>query len=87
MIIDEADGMPSAAAYAHRFGSLICVIRQWGSPRPDYRHLDNKPVVALFTSRNRKPNREMIADVGGVVVRDSTTDLLTVNDEFTVSWS
>jgi hypothetical protein len=23
LIIDEADGMPSAAAYAHRFGSLV----------------------------------------------------------------
>ncbi len=86
MIIDEADGMPSAAAYAHRFGSLIRAYQAVGfTPDRDYRYLEVNQLLRRLHPEIVSQTEKMIADVGGVVVRDSTTDLLTVNDEFTVS--
>ena len=41
LIIDEAEGMPSAAAYAHRFGSLIRAYQTVGfTPDRDYQYLE-----------------------------------------------
>ena len=41
MIIDETEGMPSAAVYIHRFGSLIRAYQMVGfTPDRDYRYLE-----------------------------------------------
>jgi hypothetical protein len=41
LIIDEAEGMPSAAVYAHRFGSLIRAYQTVGfTPDRDYQYLE-----------------------------------------------
>ncbi|GGH55356.1 serine recombinase [Comamonas phosphati] len=86
LIIDEAEGMPSAAAYAHRFGSLIRAYQTVGfTPDRDYQYLEVNQFLRRLHPEIVGQSERMIAEVGGMVVRDPATDLLTVNREFTVS--
>jgi len=86
LIIDEAEGMPSSAAYIHRFGSLIRAYEAVGfTPDRDYQFLEvNKFLRTLHPEIIRHTERE-IASLGGSVVRDPATDLLTINQEFSIS--
>ena len=86
VIIDEAEGMPSAAAYIHRFGSLIRAYEAVGfTPDRDYRFLEvNKFLRKLHPEIISQTERE-IANFGGTVVRDPATDLLRVNQDFSIS--
>ena len=86
LIIDEADGIPSAAAYAHRFGSLIRAYKTVGfTPDRDYQYLEVNQFLRRLHPEIVGDTERMIAEVGGTVKRDPATDLLTVNSEFTVS--
>ena len=86
LIIDESDGMPSAAAYAHRFGSLIRAYQTVGfTPDRDYQYLEVNQFLRRLHPEIVGQTERMIADVGGAVTRDPATDLLTVNHEFTIS--
>ena len=86
LIIDETEGMPSAAAYAHRFGSLIRAYQTVGfTPDRDYQYLEVNQFLRRLNPEIVGQTERMIAEVGGVVERDPATDLLTVNREFTVS--
>lgn len=86
LIIDETEGMPSAAAYAHRFGSLIRAYQTVGfTPDRDYQYLEVNQFLRRLHPEIVGQTERMIAEVGGVVERDPATDLLTVNREFTVS--
>lgn len=86
LIIDETDGMPSAAAYAHRFGGLIRAYRAVGfTPDRDYQYLEVNQFMRRLHPEIVGQTERMIADVGGAVMRDPATDLLSVNREFTVS--
>jgi hypothetical protein len=86
LIIDEAEGMPSAAAYAHRFGSLIRAYQTVGfTPDRDYQYLEVNQFLRRLHPEIVGQTERMIAEVGGAVERDPATDLLTVNREFTVS--
>ena len=86
LIIDEAEGMPSSAAYIHRFGSLIRAYEAVGfTPDRDYQFLEvNKFLRKLHPEIISETERE-IARLGGNVVRDPATDLLQVNREFSIS--
>ncbi len=86
LIINEAEGMPSAAAYAHRFGSLIRAYQAVGfTPDRDYQYLEVNQFLRRLHPEIVGQTERMITEVGGTVVRDTATDLLTVNREFTVS--
>jgi DNA invertase Pin-like site-specific DNA recombinase len=86
LIINEAEGMPSAAAYAHRFGSLIRAYQAVGfTPDRDYQYLEVNQFLRRLHPEIVGQTERMIAEVGGTVVRDPATDMLTVNREFTVS--
>jgi len=86
LIIDEAEGMPSAAAYAHRFGSLIRAYQTVGfTPDRDYQYLEVNQFLRRLHPEIVGQTERMITEVGGTVVRDPASDLLTVNREFTVS--
>jgi DNA invertase Pin-like site-specific DNA recombinase len=86
IIIDEAEGMPSAAAYAHRFGGLIRAYQTVGfTPDQDYRYLEVNQFLRRLYPEIVGQTEKMIAEVGGATVRDPATDLLTVNGEFSVS--
>jgi hypothetical protein len=86
MIISESEETPSPTVYRHRFGSLVRAYELIGyTPDRDY----------AFVAINRELRRmhptivaETIASIealGGTVVRDPETDLVTINGEFTAS--
>ena len=86
LLIDESEGMPSAAVYANRFGSLIRAYQMVGfTPDRDYRYLEvNRFLRQLYPEIVAKTETE-IAAIGGNVTRDPATDILRVNQEFSVS--
>lgn len=86
LVIDETEGMPSAAAYIHRFGSLIRAYQAVGfTPDRDYQFLEvNRFLRRLHPEVVARTERE-IENLGGMLVRDPATDLLDVNREFSVS--
>jgi DNA invertase Pin-like site-specific DNA recombinase len=86
LVINETDGMPSTTVYAHRFGSLIRAYQMVGfTPDRDYRYIEaNRLLRKMHPEIVQRTERE-IADLGGSVKRDPTTDLLLVNGEFTAS--
>ncbi len=86
LIIDEVDDLPSSSAYQGRFGSLLRAYQLIGfSPDRDYSYVEiNRSLRALY------PNvvAATIAGIqhaGGRVERNASTDLLTINGEFTAS--
>ncbi len=86
LIINETDGMPSTSIYAHRFGSLIRAYQMVGfSPDRDYRYLETNRILRKLHPEIVAQTEGHIASLGGSVIRDAATDLLRVNDEFTVS--
>ncbi len=86
LIIDEAEGMPSTAAYVHHFGSLIRAYQAVGfTPDRDYRYLEVNQFLRRLHPQIVTHTEQMIADMGGHIERDPATDLLRVNREFSVS--
>jgi len=83
LVIDETEGMPSTSVYVYRFGSLIRAYQTVGfTPGRDYRYLETNRFLRQFHPQIVAHTEEGIADLGGAVVRDPATDMLTVNDEF-----
>jgi hypothetical protein len=86
LIIDEYDAGPSSSAFRSRFGSLVRAYRLVGYvPDHDYAYLE-------INRRLRRLHPEVVEQIvsamraqGATVSRDQRTDLLTVNDEFTLS--
>jgi DNA invertase Pin-like site-specific DNA recombinase len=86
LVIDEMDDMPSSAAYRYRFGSLVRAYRLVGYiPARDYTYVETNRALRTVFAGVVSDTIERIARVGGLVRRDPETDLLRVNDEFTVS--
>lgn len=86
LIIDETEGMPSASAYIHRFGSLIRAYQEVGfTPDRDYRYLEANQFLRRLHPQIVAQTERSIGDLGGTIQRDPATDLLLVNKEFTVS--
>jgi hypothetical protein len=86
LIIDEAEDMPSTSIYAHRFGSLIRAYQMVGfTPDRDYRYLETNKFLRRFHPEIVNQTESQIASLGGVVRRDPATDLLRINDEFSIS--
>jgi len=86
LIIDESEGLPSSSVYRSRFGSLLRAYALVGyRPRRDYRYIAINQAL-----RRLHPEVEaMIIDglerAGGIVRRNSVSQLVEVNDEFTLS--
>jgi DNA invertase Pin-like site-specific DNA recombinase len=86
LIINETEGMPSTSVYAHRFGSLLHAYQTVGfTPDRDYRYLEANKFLRRIHPEIVSQTESMIAGLGGVVKRDSATDLLKINGEFSVS--
>jgi DNA invertase Pin-like site-specific DNA recombinase len=85
-IINETDGMPSPAVYAHRFGSLVRAYQAVGfTPDRDYQYIEiNRFLRQLHPEIIRQTENAILA-LGGQVTRDHATNILRVNDEFNVS--
>lgn len=86
LIIDESDECPSSSAFRSRFGSLLRAYALVGfSPDHDYRYLEtNRKLRAVHPAIVQRV-LQGIAHCGGSAVQDPTTDLLTINREFTAS--
>ncbi|MCX7140547.1 MAG: recombinase family protein [Proteobacteria bacterium] len=86
LIIDEAENMPSTSVYIHRFGSLIRAYQMVGfTPDRDYRYLEVNRFLRQLHPQIVAETETQIGAIGGHVVRDPATDLLRVNQEFSVS--
>jgi DNA invertase Pin-like site-specific DNA recombinase len=86
VVIDELEDMPSSSTFRHRFGSLIRAYELVGyTPSRDYSYIEiNRALRAMHP--------EIVASViddieaqGGAVSRDPVSDLLRINEEFTVA--
>lgn len=86
LVIDEAEQLPSSSVYLSRFGSLLRAYALVGfKPDRDYQYVE-------INRELRRMHPVIVADtisamerVGGRIVRDTATDILTVNGEFTAS--
>jgi DNA invertase Pin-like site-specific DNA recombinase len=86
LLIDEADPGPSSAVYRHRFGSLVHAYQAIAyAPDRDLRFLEiNRHLRQLYP----KFMADLVAALGrsgGLIERDSATDLLTINRLLTAS--
>jgi hypothetical protein len=86
LIIDETGVLPSSSCYRTRFGSLLRAYQLVGfTPDRDYCYVEiNRSLRAMHPG--------VVADTiagieaaGGRIAQDPMTELLTVNEEFTVS--
>ncbi|WP_404365830.1 recombinase family protein [Sphingomonas sp. MMS24-J45] len=85
IVIDEVEEMPSAAAYRHRFGSLLRAYQLIGyEPIRDYRYVETNRQLRLMHPEVLAETIRGIETIGGSVIVDGTTDLLTVNHEITL---
>ncbi|MGD9738425.1 MAG: recombinase family protein [Parvibaculaceae bacterium] len=86
LIIDEAERLPSSSSYQNRFGSLLRAYALVGfTPDRDYRYIEINQSLRKMHPDVVSAAVSEIERVGGSVERDTLTDLLVVNREFTVS--
>lgn len=86
LVIDEAEGMPSSTVYAHRFGSLVRAYQLVGfTPDRDYRFLEINRALRRMHPEIVTQTEHRIAGLGGQVIRDPATEILSVNGEFSAS--
>jgi DNA invertase Pin-like site-specific DNA recombinase len=86
LIIDEADDAPSSSAYQSRFGNLIRAYQLVGfTPEHDYRYIEINRVLRDMHPEIVKETIKGIEATAGWVRQDPSTQLLTVNGEFTAS--
>ena len=86
LLIDETDNMPSSSVYRNRFASLVRAYSLIGyRPDRDYCFIEINRRLRELYPKVINHMTERIRQIGGTVVRDPATDLLTVNGEFTAS--
>lgn len=86
MVIDEAEDMPSSAAYSGRFGGLIRAYQLIGfDPGRDYKYLEiNKYLRELHQDTIQNTIQSLI-DCGADIKLNESQNLLMVNDMFSAS--
>lgn len=86
VVIDEIEDMPSSSTFRHRFGSLTRAYALVGySPPRDYNYIEiNRALRAMHPDIVASVISDIEAQ-GGAVERDPLSDLLRVNEEFTVA--
>jgi DNA invertase Pin-like site-specific DNA recombinase len=86
LIIDEFDSGPSSSSYTSRFGSLLRAYELVGfTPDRDFQYIEINRTLRRMFPHVVADTIAGIVSVGGEVRKDPTTDLLTVNEEFTSS--
>lgn len=86
LIVDEALDTPSSSAYGQRFGSLLRAYQLVGyRPRREYRYIEINRSLRRLHPEVIDAVLQGISGVGGAALRDETTDIVTVNEEFTLS--
>lgn len=86
LVIDEMEDCPSSSAFRTRFGSLLRAYALVGfSPDHDYRYLETNRKLRLLHPSIMEAVLHGIHNVGGIAQKDASTDLFSVNGEFTAS--
>jgi len=86
MLIDEADGLPSSAAFSHRFGSLVSAYRLIGyEPGIDYSFIEINRKLRTEHPKIVASVIQQIRNLGAVAAWDDQTHLLHLNNELRVS--
>jgi len=86
MLIDEADGLPSSAAFSHRFGSLVSAYRLIGyEPGIDYSFIEINRKLRMEHPKIVASVTQQIGNLGAVAAWDDQTHLLHLNNELRVS--
>jgi DNA invertase Pin-like site-specific DNA recombinase len=86
ILIDETDGLPSSAAFGHRFGSLISAYKLIGyDPGIDFSFIEENRRLRQLRPDIVAAVRQKIMELGGTAIMDDATDLLLVNGELRVS--
>ena len=86
LLIDEQESLPSSSAYRSRFGGLLRAYSLIGfNPDRDYGYLEINRALRRRLPEILSRVTQDIERIGAQVNRDDHTDLLTLNDEFTVS--
>jgi len=86
ILIDEADGMPSSAAYQNRFKGLLRAYQLIGyTPERDHTYIE---INRRLREHHRAQVDSIVSDLttaGATVQKDPLTGFLTINEEFTAS--
>lgn len=86
ILIDEADDMPSSTAYRSRFGSLVRAYTLIGyTPARDFSFVEANRALRQHHARQMLKIVLELREGGATVDQHPTTDLLTINREFTAS--
>ncbi len=86
ILIDETEGLPSSAAFGHRFGSLISAYKLIGyDPGIDFSFIEENRRLRQLRPDIVASVRQKIMELGGTAIMDDATDLLLVNGELRVS--
>lgn len=86
MLINSTEGMPSSSVYAHRFGSLVRAYQLVGyTPLRDFQYIEINRLLRRLHPTIVKETEEQMDALGGKVRHAPQSDLLWVNDEFSVS--
>ena len=86
ILIDETEGLPSSAAFGHRFGSLINAYKLIGyDPGIDFTFIEENRRLRKLRPDIVASVRQQIMALGGTAIEDDATDLLLVNGELRVS--
>jgi DNA invertase Pin-like site-specific DNA recombinase len=88
LIIDETDNLPSSSTYSARFGSLGRAYQLVGfTPDRDFRYVEINRALRALHPEIVASAIEQINKIGGRIEQDPSTQLLKVNEEFTVTLS
>lgn len=86
LIIDEKDDMPSSAAYRARFGGLCRAYRLVGhDPGRDLAYIETNRALRVMHADVVHDTIAAIERYGAVARVNPTTDLITINGEFSLS--
>jgi DNA invertase Pin-like site-specific DNA recombinase len=86
ILIDESEDMPSSSCFRQRFGSLVRAYQLVGfSPSRDFRYLEINRMVRRAHQRELEEVISKLEKCGASVSRDSRTDLLRINQEYSAS--
>jgi DNA invertase Pin-like site-specific DNA recombinase len=83
-LIDDAEGMPSSAAYQNRFGSLARAYERVGfDPGRDYGYVEVNRYLRALRSPFEADVVRRLEQLGATIARDAETGQLLINGEYT----
>jgi hypothetical protein len=86
VLIDETEGMPDSSAYRSRFKSLIRAYRLVGyTPERDFEFIETNRRLRAMYPQLVSDVTQRIEALGASIERDRSTEVLSINHEFTVS--